>query len=209
MVLLILIDNMKAWIICVIMYTFNMLNCYDVRALNNVHIVAIVNDGIITNVDLINMNSIMIHVNKVNIKDSQILNQISLNYLIDHIIKKDYLIKIDVGDVASDKNFQQYFENFIKERNIELINKQHIIYIDLLKDLLAVDFGFNSIIASSIKSDKIDIEEVNNYKNDNKLNHLNNNEIKNKMIHEKMNKNHDNIMQMLKKMALIELTANK
>ncbi len=182
-------------------YFVILFSCLTVNRANAIKIVAIVNDDIVTDVDVYDFERILCKLDKRFTCGSQDSLQVALMTLIDSILRLEHFKQMKI---LEDKNIRIGFNEY-KNGVIKNIHNSNARTSKIFEDYLLSEYIWNIMMSSQAQTIRIQDNEIEEYKKHNNLLNKRNEEIKSLIFREKMNNIAQSTMSEIKKFYLVEI----
>ena len=164
-------------------------------------IAAIVNDDVITDVDVDDFEKAVCKLDKRFKCGTQNSRQMALISLVESVLKKEHFKQIQIlNDKQINSGYSAYRKDVLKNINIPVANLSQS-----FEDYLHVEYIWNVMIASQAQQQTITGKDVENFISQNKITNKNKEQVKQLILQEKANNISQTTMAELKKFYLIDI----
>ena len=190
----------KINILVLIFCFFSFFNIINYKKANAIKIVAVVNEAIITDIDVDEFSNILCLLQNIKKCDKQQIMPMSLMTLVDANIKSEHMKRLGINNDEFKKGYEEYKQHITKA--IKLTNNVNKEQFDWF---IFTEYKWNAIVSSMMKDVKIDDNEVKKFKEKNKNINLTDEQIKNAIYNKKMEDKSRNLVSEAKKYYLIDI----
>ena len=166
-----------------------------------VKIVAIINDDIVTDIDVDEFEQILCKIDKRFSCGSQNSRQIALMTLAESVLKIEHFKQMNLfHDKQINRGFNEYKNGIIKNLKLQKTKLSKT-----FEDYLRAEYIWNTLISSQMQGTIIKDEEIEDYKKQHNIDKITNDQVKQLILQEKMNNLSQNTMSDLRKFYLVEI----
>ncbi len=166
-----------------------------------VKIAAVVNDDVVTDVDVDDFEKILCKMDKNFVCGSQNSRQTALMVLVESILKLEHFKQMNLlEDKNINRGFNDYKNSVIKSINIQQANNSK-----MFEDYLHAEYLWNIMISAQVQEDEIKSEDIEKYKKQHNIFDKSDQEIKSLIFREKIGNTSQNMMSEIRKFYLVEI----